>query len=294
MIKKIIKNTYASLPYKKQFLNFIKKIYTPPEHIYRHLYFKGTFKVNVDSQYNFRINHYGYQIENEIFWGGLKNGWEKVSINLWIKLCKNSSIVIDIGSNTGVYALLAKTINPSAKVYAFEPVNRVFAKLKENINLNNYDITAIEKAVSNSDGFATIYDTNSEHTNSVTVNKNLSSSDIKVIETKIETITLNSFIKNHDIEKIDLIKIDVETHEPEVLEGFSEYLKIFRPTFLIEILNDEIGERVNKIVKGLDYLYFNIDDRKGSIRQTNNITHSDYYNYLLCNVYTANKLGLIT
>lgn len=292
MLKKIIKNAYTLLPYKKQFYYFIKKIYAPPEYIYKHLHFKGTFKVNIDSRHRFRINHYGYQIENEIFWGGLTGGWEKISMGLWIKLCKSSSVIIDIGANTGVYALAAKTINPKAKVFAFEPVKRVFYKLQENIKLNNYDITAIEKAVSNSDGFATIYDTNSEHTNSVTVNKNLSAADTKVFEKKIETITLNSFVKNYDIEKIDLIKIDVETHEPEVSEGFSEYLKIFRPVLIIEILNDEIGEKVNKIVAGLDYLYFNIDERKG-IRQTKKITRSDYFNYLLCNEDAANELGLI-
>jgi len=293
MIKKIIKNTYTALPYKKQFFNFIKKIYTPPESIYKHLHFKGKFTVNINNQCHFLLNHYGYQIENEIFWGGLANGWEKVSIGLWMKLCKNSSIIIDIGANTGIYSLIAKTINPHAKVYAFDPVHRVFARLKENIKLNNYDIIAIEKAVSNFDGLAIIYDTNSEHTNSVTVNKNLSSSDTKVIETKIETITLNSFIKNYNIGRIDLIKIDVETHEPEVLEGFSEYLKIFKPTLLIEILSDEIGEKVNEIVEGLDYLYFNIDERNGTVHQTKKITRSDYYNYLLCNQEIAKQLELI-
>jgi hypothetical protein len=53
-----------------------------------------------------------------------------------------------------------------------------------------------------------------------------------------------------------------------------------------------VGEKVNKIIDGLDYLYFNIDER-GGISRVNNIKKSDYYNYLLCNPIVAAELGLI-
>ena len=45
---------------------------------------------------------------------------------------------------------------------------------------------------------------------------------------------------DHKITKIDLLKIDVETHEPEVLEGYTKYIHLHKPTMLIEILNDEL------------------------------------------------------
>lgn len=250
------------------------------------------FKVPVEESKSFKIKHYGYQVENDIFWAGLTTGWEKESLKLWINLCKNSDVILDIGANTGVYALVAKTINPNAKVFAFEPVARVFQKLKENIALNNYSIVPVEKAVSNAEGRAVIYDTATEHVYSVTVNKNLSSPETKVTETIIETTTLNSFIRQNKINKIDLIKIDVETHEPEVLKGFSEYLHHFKPTMLIEILNDEIGAKVDKLVRDLGYLYFNINET-GTIRQVETITKSDYYNYLICSSEIAAKIGLM-
>ncbi len=291
-MKTLFKALYNLIPFKQDFFCILKAIWKPQESIYRHLHFVGIFKVVVDKSKVFKIKHYGYQLENEIFWAGLTESWEKESFKLWIKLCKNSEIIFDIGANTGIYSLIAKSINPRAKVYAFEPVARVFTKLKENITINNFDIVPIEKAVSNSDGNAIIYDTISEHVYSVTVNKNLNPPKTKVIETKIVTITLNSFIRQNNIKNVDLIKIDVETHEPEVLEGFLDYLIQFKPTMLIEILNDEIGEKVNNIVQGLGYLFFNIDER-GTIRQVNKITKSDYYNYLLCNPDIAIKIGLI-
>ncbi len=212
---------------------------------------------------------------------------------MWISLCGQSQNIIDIGANTGVYSLIAKSVNSDAHVYAFEPVKRVYQKLMENCALNNYDIALYEKAISNSDGTAVIFDTDTEHVYSVTVNKNLSAASTKVKETTIHTITLDSFIRTNKITKIDLIKIDVETHEPEVLEGFSNYLKIFRPTLLIEILTDEVGQRVQELVNGLGYLYFNIDER-GSVRRVEKIGASDYYNFLLCNEVTARELKLTT
>jgi FkbM family methyltransferase len=198
---------------------------------------------------------------------------------------------MDLGANTGVFSLVAKSVNPNAKVYAFEPVKRVFDKLRQNVRLNGYDVQCVEMAVSNNDGNAVIYDMDTEHILSVTVNHNYLDPSIKVHEVPIETICLNTFIRENNIPNIDLMKIDVETHEPQVLEGFSDYLSRFRPTMLIEILNNEIGEKVEGMIKGLGYLFYNIDENKG-IRKVDKIEKSDYFNYLLCNEKIARGLKL--
>lgn len=293
LTKKIIKYIYNLLPFKKAIFIALRSICIPPSYVYQHLYFKGKFKVNISDKKYFLMNYYGHQIENEIFWKGLKEGWEKTSMALWVNLCKDSSIIVDVGSNTGLYALVAKAINANSKVFAFEPVHRVYLKLLHNIDLNKYDIIAIEKALSNFNGYGKIYDTNSDHIYSVTINRNLNPSTTGIIETMVETITLDTFIEEYNIPKIDLLKIDVETHEPEVLMGYLKNLKLHRPSILIEVLTDEVGHRVNKIVDGLEYLYFNIDDKTGTIRQVTHITRSDGFNYLLCDNHVAKKLGLI-
>jgi hypothetical protein len=179
-LKKLIKAIYGLLPFKKKIFSLVKVFGTPPKSIYQHLHFKGTINVKVEGK-AFRMMHHGFEVENEIFWEGLTGGWEKVSIGLWIELCKRSNCIIDAGANTGVYSLIAKTVNPNAKVYAFEPVKRVFEKLKSNCDLNNYDIKYEEKALSNFDGSATIYDQPTEHTYSVTVNQNRSDANTTVI-----------------------------------------------------------------------------------------------------------------
>lgn len=291
-MKKFLKSIYRVIPFKKQILQLLKKIWSPPHRIYQHLSFKGVIKVEAAPGQTFRMHHYGFEIENEIFWKGLDNGWEKVSVGLWKQLCTEATVIFDIGANTGVYSLIAKTLNPEAKVFAFEPVDRVFEKLKRNADLNEYDIVCTEKAVSDFTGKAVIYDTYDAHVLSVTVNQNLQAPGTRVIEKEITAITLKDFIEEQGLTRIDLMKIDVETHEAEVLDGFGEYLARFRPSMLIEILSDEVGEKIRRYVEGLDYLYFNIDENKG-IRQVDSIGQSDYYNYLICSKSTAQYLKLV-
>jgi FkbM family methyltransferase len=251
------------------------------------------FKVKVDDHTGFEINHHGYQIENEIFWKGLSGGWEKTSMAIWIALCKKSAVIFDIGANTGIYSLVAKTIHPASDVYAFEPVHRVYSKLVDNNRLNRYDIICHELAVSNFDGQALIYDTPDDHILSVTLNKNLNPPETKVIPTVVNTIRLSSLVEKDNMKRIDLIKIDVETHEPEVLEGLEPYLSRDKPAMLIEVLTENIGKQIETFVDGKDYLYFNIDEN-GGIRRTDSILKSDFYNYLICQRDTANELGLIS
>lgn len=291
-MKTVLKSLYKTLPLKKEIFQLLKSVYKPGKNVYQHLSFNATFDVPVELGKSFRIKHYGYEVENEIFWNGLFNGWEKFSLRLWKELCEQSDTIFDIGANTGVYGLLAKSTNPTAEVYAFEPVKRVFEKLATNNSLNNFNIKCVNKAISNYDGTATIYDTAREHTYSVTVNKNTNPDSEVSIPTQIETITLDTYIKQEGIRKIDLMKIDVEKHEIEALEGFREHIKTFQPTMLIEILDDEVANGVMAIIKDIDYLFFNINEEQG-IKQVEKLSRSPFYNFLICKPEVAATLKTI-
>jgi FkbM family methyltransferase len=274
-MKKIFKRIYNYIPLKKQLFSLIKKVWLPGESMYKHLHFKGVFTIKIDSEKQFRVNHFGLQLENEIFWEGLDNSWEKESIKVWMKLCLESNVIMDIGANTGIYGLVAKTINPISDVIAFEPHPYFYKMLQENIKLNAFDIKAVNKAVSNIDGIQTIDDYLGETTT-----------------LQFNSITLDTFIKQYNIAKIDLIKIDVEKHEPKVLEGFNHFLSVYKPTILIEVLNNEIAREINDKVINLGYLFFNIDEKNGIVR-TKKIEKSNGFNYLLCNETVASNLGLL-
>jgi len=76
-------------------------------------------------------------LENEFYWKGFKKSNEPETTWLWSNLCKNATTIIDIGANTGTYALIASAINPNGKIIAFEPSAKTFARLKDNVELNN-------------------------------------------------------------------------------------------------------------------------------------------------------------
>jgi len=277
-LRGILKGMLERLPLKRELFTFLR-LFSLPEKLFRHLYFHGWFQIRMgDSQ--FAMYHYGYELENKIFWKGLE-GWEKTSIGIWIMLSRKAGFIVDVGANTGVFALVAKAANPSAVIYAFEPVERILEKFNRNVEANRFAITGVCKGLSNFEGEATIFDLPSEHVYSVTVNKNLNPGGQTVIPRKIQVTTLDNFVRQENLQRIDLLKIDVETHEPEVLEGALQTLEKWKPAIVMEILTEEVAKRVTHVLRGFDYVYFELNDDKGPILRTEIKPHQ-HLNYLAC------------
>jgi FkbM family methyltransferase len=293
-LRRTLKSFYMAIPLKKQIFSVIRTFWTPPPSIYRYLYFRDKFRIDV-GQRCFYMNHYGYDIETSIFWKGLTGGWEKISLSLWIQLCKQSNIILDIGANTGIYSLVAKAVNAQSKVYSFEPVKRVYDKLVANRDLNAYDIVCQQTALSDYDGEGMIYDLATEHIYSVTLNKNLHCTDLPVTKTKVLVQKISTFLEHEGLSRIDLMKIDVESHEPEVIEGMGKYVRSMKPTILLEVWNNEIGNRLEEMLTGCDYLFFNTDEMQ-PFKRTEHIRNPDpskgYQCYLVCSPHIADYLTL--
>jgi FkbM family methyltransferase len=280
-MKPLFKKLYAILPFKKEIFSVLRA-FPLPYKIIKHLYFNDNFKVRISKKYEFLMHHYGFQLENELFWYGI-NGWEKHSLSLWIEKCKGGDIIFDIGANTGVYALMAQTINPNANIYAFEPVQRVYEKLLFNVQLNSYPINTFSVAISDKTGTTKIWDYNGEHEYGASLTEPETKCE-QLISYNVQTISLDDFIEKNQIAKIDLIKIDVEAFEPKVLDGYAKYFSVHKPILLIEILYNHIGEQVQRFIEAsmVKYDYFFIDEEKGLVKVKDIRRYSDkYFNYLL-------------
>jgi len=291
MLKRNLKRLYQVLPFKQQVFSMIKPL-RPPERIYRHLHFKGVIRVKISDTESFRMRHHGYLIENELFWRGLE-GWERISAGLWTALSRDARTIIDVGANTGVYTLLARSVNPTAEILALEPIERVYRKFEDNLSLNGHSVQALHAAASDRDGTMTIYDMPLEHVLSVSLNRSFyeAHQQQELIEVPVTVRSLDSLTRELGWSRVDLVKIDTETHEPEVLEGFRNVLQRDRPTLLIEILNDDVAQRVEAIIGGLGYLYFNIDEVSAP-KAVERLTRSAHYNFLVCMPAVAQRLGL--
>jgi len=291
-LRLLFRKVYQMIPLRKQIFSVLRPVLTIPKKYMQYLHFEGEFTFDMKGK-KIRMYNYGfrYHVENEMFWGGMKNGWEKVSIDIWSKLCEEGKVIFDIGSNTGLFSLISWSVNPKAEIYAFEPLPRIMDKLKRNVELNGFSMNLCEEALSNYNGTASLFPTSLDHVYSVTVNEDHYGHKEKTYEIKVKTERLDSFIERNQIKGIDFIKLDVETHEFEVLEGMGVYLQQFKPDLLIEIQNDEIGRKVSELIAGIDYDFFNIDEA-GSIRKTNGLEKSDYFNFLVCKKETTKRLGL--
>lgn len=279
-IFRTIVSIWKILPFKQFHAKILKGFPKILSKLYKDLRFRGVMNVSVENKSFLLYNPGITTIENEIFWFGLENGWEKVSMKLWIELVKNSNTILDIGANTGVYSLVAATVNNHAKVYAFEPVKRTSDILKQNLELNpNLNIQLVEKAVSNSDSLAEFYDLPTDSQYSASLNPEMLASFPNRISYEVETIRLDSYTELNN-QKIDLIKLDVEMHEPEALEGMIETIKKNKPTIIIEILTNEIGVRIEQLLSDLGYIYYEIDEINTPCK-VKNLRKSAHYNFLL-------------
>src|SRR5262249_42109813 len=102
---------------------------------------------------------------------------------------------------------------------------------------------------------------------------------------------LDFVIRSHGLDGLDLIKVDVEGHEPEVLEGMGPFLAESKPTLLIEVLSDSAGEKLEALLGPLEYLYFDLDEI-GPPRKRPHIRKSSHWNYLVAQPAVAETLAL--
>ena len=56
---------------------------------------------------------------------------------------------------------------------------------------------------------------------------------------------------------------------------------------------EDIAEKIDSLLDGLNYLYFDIDDKKKTIFRIEKVRKSSTYNILVCKESTAIKIGLL-
>jgi FkbM family methyltransferase len=221
------------------------------------------------------------------------HNYEPLATKLFQSLVKEGMTVVDIGANIGYYTLLAsKLVGESGKVYAFEPESNNFADLMENINLNHpNNVIPLFKAVSDKLGEAKLFVSENESGEHSLVQCE-SRKDVHPMP--VQTVTLDETVRT-----ADFIKIDVEGHEYNVLEG-AERILSNKPTLLIEcwpegiLANGITMERFWQYLKNhYEYIYL-IDEFQKKFYQTDLIQIMGYYKKhgfsanLIC---TAKALG---
>jgi FkbM family methyltransferase len=257
LIYQLIIFLWQFVPLKKYILLIIRDWNIPFSKLRDDLWFNGTYSHKYE---NYKICFSQTRLDKVsyfVFWDRLEGGWDAISLKVWLLLVKDANTVLDIGANIGIYSIIAKKANKNLKVYAFEPANRTLEVLIKNLELNKVEVQILPIALSDSNGEATFYD-NYFHT---------AAASLKAGTASDNQITYNVGVKRYDSldipERIQALVIDIERNELEALIGMESMIERDRPDIIIEVLDDEMGEKLEQFFSKYNYLYFHIDESKG-------------------------------
>ncbi len=169
-------------------------------------------------------------------------------------------VFIDIGANIGKFSIiLGRRSREKIKVISIEPHPKNFKILTKNIELNKLDnVVVVNAACSDSKGYLDLYlDEADTGGHSIIKGDNFPKMGVRSIRVKTEK--LDNIVKRQKIEKVNLIKVDVEGAEATVLMGAKKILKKSHPKIIFEAWNKEKLEKVKKVLKPFKYEFKEID-----------------------------------
>ena len=193
----------------------------------------------------------------------IKNNYEK-EIVILDQIVKKDLESVDVGVYRGVYTY--KLSQLSKHVHAFEPNPLIFPKLNKNLSKIVQNVTFYNIALSNKEKETdlkipkrnkTILKKNYEemfklgcatiHKDNILKNNNFETYKVKT--SKLDDILINK--------RVGFIKIDVEGHEKNVIEGARRIIKTYKPNLLVEIEEQHSNEKAEKTINYINNLGYN-------------------------------------
>lgn len=223
-------------------------------------------------------------------------------------------IIVDAGANIGMFTFISSQLWPEAEIFAFEPIPEIFECLSANAKmLNSERIHLFNEGLSDLEGkleltyypFNTVmsgagesdyqileaflkkqYDTSSaegtEHMDQMLKEA------LDGIEVSCSVRSISNLIDNYNLDKIDLLKVDVEDWEEKIIDGIQSDHWSMIGKVIIEI-HDKEG-RLNRIEKFLSDKGYIIE-----IEQTQELLGTSLYNLIAFreDVETGNSISSI-
>jgi len=169
-----------------------------------------------------------------------------------IHMMRPGMVFVDVGANVGTYSIrAARLLGLSGKVFSFEPLQANRNRLEAAIAANaTHNVVVSAAAVGDRNGMVTLYDAGREssasvcHTTGIAFNARM--------------ITLDTFVDETGLQRLDWIKMDIEGAEPLVVRGARELIHRFKPAFLFE--NHEGGAETQHLLHAAGYIIGRISE----------------------------------
>lgn len=208
------------------------------------------------------LKDYYYPDQPEFIGGNFKEKQTSATI----ENVREGDTCIDIGANFGYYTLvLSKLVGNSGKVYSFEPVKETVQVLRKVIQCNGItNVEVYDSAVSDKDGVAELRscgagDLDACLSGGIYIPDVLNWERQTTLET-VNVISVDTFVKTNNLERVDFVKIDTQGLDILVLEGMKETINKCRPVIICECLGQENRDKITALFKSINYSYQTTED----------------------------------
>lgn len=235
-------------------------------------YPKRTFRVLKRNGLSFRVDISEY-VGHYLYFGFRDEGFNEL-----MRLAAGKKTVFDVGANLGFTATnMAQTIAAGGTVYAFEPDPYNFERLSENLALNPQAAVAAQNVGLGNEAaqlkLAVVTPDN--------LGGNRIAHDAESDFTLVDITTMDTFCEVNGIDRIDLIKIDVEGFEMNVLKGGNSMITTHLPDLFIEIDDSNLkiqGHSAKEVIAFLEAHYSTIYDAesKRPVTSSDDFTHCHF------------------
>jgi FkbM family methyltransferase len=163
--------------------------------------------------------------------------------------------VIDVGANIGTYTLSqGGRVGKTGVIYSFEPNPDAFQRLVANVRSNHLDwVQCYQRAVYSEAKPLTLQVPGSSAWARVSADSAIPEGQVpRQNFVPVEAITLDEFVVKNGIDKVDILKIDVEGSEVEVMKGAQEALGITHRV-LFEYDSPELKQSATEILSNYGF-----------------------------------------
>jgi FkbM family methyltransferase len=202
-------------------------------------------------------------------------------------ILRRDDVFIDVGANVGIISLAAaRWVGPQGRVYSFEPSEREHRSLIRNVELNEgINVTAVRAALSDRVGRATLRVATSGHAGLNTLGESIAYDGVGVAALEqVDVTTLDDFIRAERIDRVSVVKVDVEGAEGAVLSGSSRLLQELRPALVLEIFPRALAANkwtvadVENLLRGAAYNLFSIHPENATLEPMASISGEEERN----------------
>jgi FkbM family methyltransferase len=143
------------------------------------------------------------------------------------------AVIVDVGANIGLSSLGASLLVPEGRVIACEPGPHNLKWLRKNIDSNAVsNVHVAPKAFGEAPGVVSFQEGNGAGDHIVSEQATAKGGLGTLITVPI--VTLDQFVHDENLRRIDMIKVDVEGHELQVLKGAMDSIGRFNPLVYME------------------------------------------------------------